>query len=125
MEQKEITFNDLPQVISQLVNKVESLEMTVRQHMTSSSVVKTENRHVPLTVKEACEYLKMPVATFYYKVERGEIPAIKQGKRYYIYRDELDRWLECGRKNAPSISLEEENANIMAAHHRKPNRRNW
>ena len=50
MEQKEITFNDLPLVISQLVNKVESLEMTVRQHMTSTSVVKTENHHVPLTL---------------------------------------------------------------------------
>ena len=29
-----------------------------------------ENTHVPMTVQEACAYLKMPLSTFYYKVKK-------------------------------------------------------
>lgn len=121
----EITFNDLPMVISRLVDKVESLEEVLRQKFAALPSAEKENRHVPLTVKEACDYLKMPAATFYYKVERGEIPAVKQGKRYYIYQDELDRWLECGRKNPVPLTPDEQNNALLASHRRKPNPKNW
>jgi len=67
----------------------------------------------------------MPAATFYYKVERGEIPAIKQGKRYYIYQDELDRWLESGRKNPVPLTPDEQNNALLASHRRKPDPKNW
>ena len=33
------------------------------------------------------------------KLSDGSIPATKPGKRYCLYRDELDRWLESSRKN--------------------------
>ena len=55
-----------------------------------------------MTVQEACEYLRMPLSTFYYKVKKDNIPVIKQGKHLYIYRDELDKWLE-----SPAQSFEE------------------
>lgn len=120
-----LTFNDLPEVISRLVDKVESLETALLRHMSSADKVPAADKHQPLTVREACDFLRMPVATFYYKVERGEIPAVKQGKRYYIYRDELEHWLECGRKNAPALTAEQMNADILASHRRKPNRKDW
>ena len=117
----EITFNDLPMVISRLVDKVESLEEVLRQKLATTPSAEKENRHVPLTVKEACKYLKMPAATFYYKMERSEIAAVKQVKRYYIYQDELDSWLECGRKNPVPLTPEEQNDVLLASHRRKPN----
>ena len=40
-----------------------------------------------MSVQEACEYLKMPLSTFYYKVKNDGLPAIKQGKHLLIYRD--------------------------------------
>lgn len=121
----EITSNDLPIVISRLVDKVESLEEVLKQKFAALPSAEKENRHVPLTVKEACDYLKMPAVTFYYKVEHGEIPVVKQGKRYYIYQDELDRWLECGRKNPVLLTPDEQNNSLLASHRRKPNPKNW
>ena len=83
-----------------------------------------ENTHVPMTVQEACAYLKMPLSTFYYKVKKDDIPVIKQGKHLYIYRDELDKWLESSKNPAPQ-TFEEENEAMLASHRRKPNLRNW
>ena len=54
-----------------------------------------------------------------------DIPVIKQGKHLYIYRDELDRWLESSRKNPAPQSFEEENESLLASHRRKPNPKNW
>lgn len=50
---------------------------------------------------------------------------VKQGKRYYLYKDELSQWLETGRKNSPALSAEEINAAILASHKRKPNTTNY
>lgn len=84
-----------------------------------------ENTHVPMTVQETCAYLKMPLSTFYYKVKKDDIPVIKQGKHLYIYRDELDKWLESSRKNPAPQTFEEENEAMLASHRRKPNLKNW
>ena len=84
-----------------------------------------ENTHVPMTVQEACEYLRMPLSTFYYKIKKDNIPVIKQGKHLYIYRDELDKWLESSRKTPPSQSFEEENEALIASYRRKPEPQNW
>lgn len=62
-----------------------------------------------------------PLSTFYYKVKKDDIPVIKQGKHLYIYRDELDIWLESCRKNPAPQSFEEENESMLASHRRKPN----
>ncbi len=122
---KELTFNDLPEVVKELCNKVESLERTLLSQAANQSVPASESHHTPMTSEEARAYLKMPKSTFYFKVGNGEIPAVKQGKRYYLYKDELDQWLETGRKNAPARSAEEMNAAILASHKRKPNIKNY
>ena len=103
MSKNQFTFNDLPEVLNEV----------------------KENTHVPMTVQEACAYLKMPLSTFYYKVKKDDIPVIKQGKHLYIYRDELDKWLESSRKTAVPQSFEEENDALLASHRRKPNSKNW
>ena len=55
----------------------------------------------------------------------GTIPATKPGKRYCLYRDELDKWLESSRKNPVPLSDEELSESISSSHRRKPNKRNW
>lgn len=124
MTKENITFNDLPEVVAHLLNKVEGMEQLLRQLLEQPKQTRTD-RHVPLTVDQACEYLSMPKATFYYKVGRGEIPAIKQGKCYYLYQDELDAWLETARKSSVPQTDDETNAAILASHRRKPNPLNW
>jgi len=81
--------------------------------------------HVPMSVEEAAEYLGIPKGTLYMKLSEGSIPATKPGKRYCLYRDELDKWLESSRKNPVPLSDEELCESISSSHRRKPGQRNW
>src|SRR6202030_1608951 len=47
--------------------------------------------HNLLTVKETAEYLRIPVPTVYYLVQRGQLPAIHIGGRWRIKKSLLDR----------------------------------
>jgi len=124
MNTTNLTFNDLPKVVGELCEKIAGMENLLRDTLNRQSEPK-ENLHVPMTVQEACAYLKMPVSTFYYKIKKDNIPVIKQGKHLYIYRDELDKWLEASRKTSAPLTYEEENEAMYASHRRKPNPKNW
>ena len=118
MENKELTFNDLPQVVAQLRDEVMGMRtLLIRQQ--------EENRHKPMTVEEAAEYTRIPLGTLYMKLGDGTIPATKPGKRYVLYQDELDKWLEANRKNAVPLTADEENEAILSSHKRKPNKSSW
>src|SRR2546428_4880385 len=47
--------------------------------------------HNLLTVKETAEYLRIPLPTVYYLVQRGQLPAIQIGGRWRIKKEALDR----------------------------------
>ena len=111
MEKTVITFNDLPEVVAQLRDEVMSLRSLLTEQRSVNNA-KTVDTHVPMSVDEAAEYL-------------GSIPATKPGKRYCLYRDELDRWLESSRKNPVPLSDEELSESMSSSHRRKPGQRNW
>src|SRR5207249_11335094 len=47
--------------------------------------------HNLLTVKETAKYLRIPLPTVYYLVQRGQLPAIQIGGRWRIKKEALDR----------------------------------
>lgn len=47
-----------------------------------------------LTVKEACEYLRITRATLYQLIKKGKIQPIKIGRKTLIDQDDLDRLIE-------------------------------
>ncbi len=47
--------------------------------------------HNLMTVKETAEYLRIPLPTVYYLVQRGQLPAIQIGGRWRVKKDALDR----------------------------------
>ena len=47
--------------------------------------------HNLLTVKETAEYLRIPLPTVYYLVQRGKLPAVQIGGRWRIKKELLDR----------------------------------
>jgi len=77
-----------------------------------------ENRHRPVTPEQVAEYTNIPLATIYQKLANREIPGSKPGKRWVIYLDEIDKWLEANRKNPIPLTDEEQNAAILASHKR-------
>ena len=126
MEKQELTFNDLPQVVAQLRDEVMGLRaLLLKQQEENKKHQVRDNRHKPMTVEEAAEYTRIPIGTLYMKLGDGTIPATKPGKRYVLFQDELDKWLESNRKNAVPLTAEEENEVILSSHKRKPDKRNW
>lgn len=51
----------------------------------------TQNMHNLMTVKETAEYLRIPLPTVYYLVQRGQLPAIQIGGRWRVKKDLMDR----------------------------------
>ena len=49
----------------------------------------TEELPELMTVKETAEYLRIPLPTVYYLVQRGQLPAIQIGGRWRIKRSLL------------------------------------
>jgi excisionase family DNA binding protein len=60
--------------------------------------------HNLLTVKETAEYLRIPLPTVYYLVQRGKIPAIHIGGRWRIKKSALDHdILRQGKQGQPTV----------------------
>ena len=50
-----------------------------------------EESHELMTVKETANYLRVPLPTVYYLVQRGQLPAVQIGGRWRVKRRLLDR----------------------------------
>lgn len=124
MEYSNLTFNDLPRVVAELRDEVVGMKKMLNR-LQDENVQRKENTHRPMSVDEAADYLKMPLRTLYMKLSDGTIPATKPGKRYVLYQDELDKWLECNRRNPVPLTDEEQNAAVLASNRRKPNKTDW
>ena len=124
MIKDQITFNDLPQVIAELRDEVSGMKALL-QNLQNRPTQQRENRHRPVTPEQVAEYTNIPLATIYQKLANREIPGSKPGKRWVIYLDEIDKWLEANRKNPIPLTDEEQNAAILASHKRKPNESSW
>ena len=123
MELEEMTFNDLPQVVAVLLNKVERVERMIEQLDSKlNDKVKNNlaNEHLPMNLDEACEFLKMKKSTMYYHLEKGNIPGTRKGKNYILFKDELLHWAETGRKNSVCKTISETNATVLKSIKRKP-----
>ncbi|MCC8407673.1 helix-turn-helix domain-containing protein [Mucilaginibacter sp. UR6-1] len=93
-------FNELPEIISLLFEKVESIEQLVIGLKPSDT-----GDNDLLNVEEAAAFLKISEASLYIKVSRKEIPFSKPGKRLYFSRLELQEWISNSRhKTANEIS---------------------
>ena len=124
MTNSELTFNDLPQVVAELRDEVSGMKALLL-NLQNRPTQQRENRHRPVTPEQVAEYTNIPLATIYQKLANREIPGSKPGKRWVIYLDEIDKWLEANRKNPIPLTDEEQNAAILASHKRKPNKSSW
>ena len=115
-----LSFNDIPQAMTLLLEKQEKLEekiLALHQYITQYCVA---DHHYPMSVEETSKYIGIPVSSIYEMLERRELPGCKMGKRWQIYRDDVDRTLEAHRMSQVPLTAEEQNAQILASKRRKP-----
>ena len=125
MDAQETTFNDLPVIIGNLASKIEKIEnllLSVNEQMKKS---KNETEHIPMNLKEACEFLSVKRGTMYYYLEKRLIPATRSGKSYLFFKDELIRWAESSHNNVRVKTTEDLQTEIIQSCRTRPgNRRN-
>ncbi len=93
----ELTFDKLPQAVSQLFEKLNSIEQIL---LSQGNNTQPETDQL-LTIKQAGEFISLSVPTIYGLVQRAAIPVSKQGKRLYFSKQELTDWIKSGRKLTP------------------------
>ena len=86
-----ISFNDLPEAVTELTRKVDELYKVI------ANVQPQETADQFLTVDETAEFLNLSVPTIYSKVSKRELPYMKRGKRLYFARKDLETYLQGGR----------------------------
>jgi excisionase family DNA binding protein len=96
-----ITFEQLPQAVSSLHEKLDKIEKLLLQNEHA------EEKDELLNIVQAAQFLNLTTATIYGKVCRKEIPVNKQGKRLYFYKSELAEWIKSGRQRT-SAELQQE-----------------
>jgi excisionase family DNA binding protein len=70
--------------------------------------------HNLLTVKETAKYLRIPLPTVYYLVQRGQLPAIQIGGRWRVKKDSLDKdVLKEDRSGQPTVLVVDDDESLQ------------
>lgn len=96
---EKINFENLPQAVSLLIEKVDSLTLLLETKSNNNPIAVSGK---PLSIQEAAKYLCLTVPTIYGYVSRREIPFSKLGKRLYFSEADLMDWIQTGRKKTRS-----------------------
>jgi excisionase family DNA binding protein len=71
--------------------------------------------HNLLTVKETAEYLRIPLPTVYYLVQRGQLPAVQIGGRWRVKKDSLDREvLHTDQQGQPTVLVVDDDTGLQS-----------
>lgn len=125
MEQNKIpSFEQLPQMVAELTEKINDLQAAMASFLSvSSNYPKSSDRvtqHLICDIDRASELTHKAKSTLYRIARAGEMPCIKNGKNWYFFEDELMTWLEHGRHHYSLYNSEEELRKIQSAIHHKP-----
>lgn len=107
MEKSKLTFEQLPQAVSLLLEQMERIEASLNAQSSTNEQTPQRESEQLLTIKQASEFLSLSVPTLYSKVSKNELPYMKRSKRLYFSRTELMDHLKQGRKKS-SDEIEQE-----------------
>ena len=102
-----ITFENLPEAVNLLFNKVELIEQFIMEEANKEQAPKDEL----LTVPQAAEFLNLAKSSLYGLIHRKAIPNMKRGKKVYFSKEELINYLQGGTRLSLD-QLKEERKNL-------------
>ena len=118
MEDKNITFEDLPKAMSWMMDKLNKLDSKI-DGLNNIPQVRPVDQWMNL--KELCEYLPSHPAeqTVYGWTSYHQIPFHKRGKRIMFLKSEIDAWLHDGKRKSQK-ELADEAAQFINAKRNRP-----
>lgn len=90
-----ITFEQLPQAVSTLIERVEQLARKVDEVLGKAAGKDTGKRSL-LSLEEVADLLGKSASTIYAMTSEKRIPYRKRGNRLYFFEDEIMQWIEQG-----------------------------
>lgn len=117
MEQKEtqkITFDRLPEVVGQLLSKVDYIIDKLDNGVVGNAR-SANDQHCIMTLDEVCTLIGKRQSTVYALTSARKIPFHKRGKKLYFFKDEIIRWIESG--GAVDIQLLQKDNNATFEEH--------
>lgn len=90
-----ITFEQLPQAVSTLIERVEQLAGKVDEVLGKAAGKDTGKRSL-LSLGEVAALLGKSASTIYAMTSEKRIPYRKRGNRLYFFEDEIMQWIEQG-----------------------------
>jgi excisionase family DNA binding protein len=84
------------------------------RYLLKFKIMEASPEHNLMTVKETAEYLRIPLPTVYYLVQRGQLPAIQIGGRWRIKKESLDRdVLRSEESGQPTVLVVDDDENLQ------------
>lgn len=108
-----ITFNELPQAVSQLIKEVGELKSLLQNVH--------DNKVEPdrwFNIDQLCQYVpdKPANQTVYGWVARHEVPYHKKGKKLQFLKSEIDEWLKSDKRKTETCFLQHKPDNLPCMH---------
>lgn len=104
---KTIHFEEMPQWMAQLNEKVDALTETVRQlyQELAKAPAAPASPEQMVTIQQAAQILQLSVSRVRTLVQEGRVPCYKPGRNLLFRPSELHQWLtDSRRKGQPSIA---------------------
>ena len=104
---KEVTITQInPEELGSLIEGV------LRKILDSNEVKESFVDSAPMTIEQTAAFLNLTVSTLYDKVHRRTIPFMKEGKRLYFAKSELNDWLKQSRRKTTAEIESEAPSNL-------------
>lgn len=116
-----ITFEAMPQAISELIQKVDTLQSTVIALQKQCNKPQVEPM---IGIDEACKILCRAKSTVYALTQAHKIPFYQPGKMLQFKRSELMAWMESAKKES-AVDTKELIAEQMCSTVRHKAKSNW
>ncbi|KGE88066.1 MAG: helix-turn-helix domain-containing protein [Phaeodactylibacter xiamenensis] len=94
-------FEQLPSNVTVGITKEDlqaAFEAAVRNAMQELQAPAKEPEEELMNFDQTCEFLGIAKSTGYQRVNRGELPHFKKGRRLYFRKSELVEYIESGRR---------------------------
>ena len=101
----ELTFDQLPNAIAYLTQKMETIEQLLVTRKDYNNTPEKEDEL--FGVNEAASFLNLTVPTIYSKVSKGELPVMKRSKKLYFSKFDLMNYLKKGRRKT-NLEIQDE-----------------
>ena len=94
MDVNEISFENLPKAVAHLTNEIAEIKSMVQ----NAKISEPKEKRIPIGIEDVCKIIGKAKPTIYTLVRQRKIPCYKNGKKLYLFEEELLEWISKGKK---------------------------